>query len=280
MPSIRRFKIGRIEITSLLDGDLDSSLDRIPDPTDRAAAVHLIEAAGGARALTMDCNAFLLHLPDGPALIDAGTGTMMTERLGHLHERLIETGVAHEDIRTIYLTHVHKDHFGGLVDAQGRAMFPNAEIVLHEVEAAFWFDTPPEKLPERARATLALNAKAFGPYAGRIRRVKEGGGAPGIAARLAPGHTPGHTAWIVETGEEPIVAWGDVVHLAALHLARPETAMVYDLDPVTAAKTRRAMLQWVAESGAVVAASHLDAPGLGHIEHDNDHYRFMPLAPA
>ncbi|MDB5651754.1 MAG: beta-lactamase protein [Hyphomicrobiales bacterium] len=280
MSSIHRYKVGRIEITPLLDGDLDSSLDRIPDPTDRAAAVKLIEAAGGDKALTMDCFAFLLHLPEGPVLIDAGTGSMMTARLGHMHERLAEIGVAAEDIRTIYLTHVHKDHFGGLVDADGRCMFPNAEIVLHEVEAAFWFDTPPEHLPERARGTLALNAKAFGPYAGRIRRVKEGGGAPGIAARLAPGHTPGHAAWIIETGEAPIVAWGDVVHLAALHLMRPETAMIYDLDPATAAKTRRSMLKWVAESGAVVAAAHLDSPGIGHIHHENDHYRFVPLAAS
>ncbi|MDO9439477.1 MAG: MBL fold metallo-hydrolase [Beijerinckiaceae bacterium] len=278
MPNIRPQRIGRIGITSLLDGDLDASLDKIPDPADREAAIRLIAEAGGDKALTMDCNAFMLDLPGGPALIDVGTGSMMHARLGHLHARLAETGVAHANIRTIFLTHVHKDHFGGLVDADGRAMFPNAEIVLHEVEAAFWFDRAPETLPERARATLPLNAKAFGPYAGRIRRVKEGGGLPGVAARLAPGHTPGHTAWIVETGEAPIVAWGDVVHLAALHLPRPETAMIYDLDPHTAVKTRRHMLQWVCESRAVVAASHLDAPGLGHIEWDGERYRFAPLA--
>ncbi|MDB5509467.1 MAG: beta-lactamase protein [Hyphomicrobiales bacterium] len=278
MPSIRPHRVGTLEITSLCDGDLDASLDKVPDPVDREAAARLIADAGGERALTMDCNAFLLHLPDGPALIDAGTGTMMHARLGHLHERLAETGVRHDEIRTIFLTHAHKDHFGGLVDDDGRAMFPNAEIVLHEVEAAFWFDTPPEALPERARATLGLNAKAFGPYQGRIRRVRDGGGLPGVAARLTPGHTPGHTAWIVETGEAPLVAWGDVVHLAALHLVRPETSMVYDLDPETATRTRRHMLQWVCETGATVAASHLDAPGIGTLVREADRYRFVPMA--
>ncbi len=277
MPRPRTFHIGRIDITPLLDGDLDASLDKVPDPVDRAAATELIAQAGGEKALTMDCHAFLLHLPEGPVLIDAGTGTMMHARLGHLHARLAETGVKHEDIRTILLTHAHKDHFGGLVDEAGRAMFPNAELLLHEVEAAFWFDTPPEQMPERARGSLHLNAKAFGPYEGRIRRVAEGEGLPGIAARLAPGHTPGHTAWVIETGAAPLIAWGDVVHVAALHLVRPETAMIYDLDPATAFATRRDMLQWVVDNNAVVAAAHLDAPGIGHLRRDPDRYSFVPL---
>lgn len=277
MPELRPYRIGRIDITPLLDGDLDASLDKVPDPVDREAAVGLIAAAGGDKALTMDCFAFLLHHPDGPVLIDAGTGSMMHARLGHMHARLAETGVRHEDIRTILLTHAHKDHFGGLVDAEGRAMFPNAEIVMHEVEAAFWLDTPPDQMPERARVALDNCNKALGPYRDRIRRVKDGGGISGVAARLAPGHTPGHTAWVIETGEAPIVAWGDVVHLAALHLARPQTAMIYDLDPAMAGRTRHAMLQWVTESGAHVAAAHLDAPGLGHIRRKDDHYVYEPI---
>ena len=273
----RTYRIGNLSITPLLDGDLDASLDKVPDPDDRAAAAQLIAAAGGDKALTMDCHAFLLHLPDGPALIDAGTGVMMHERLGHLHARLAETGVRHEDIRSIFLTHAHKDHFGGLVDAQGVAMFPNAEIVLHEVEAAFWLDTKPEDMPARARDALPMAHKALDPYRDRLRRVPEGGGAKGIAARLAPGHTPGHTAWVIETGAAPIVAWGDVVHVAALHLVRPETTMVYDLDPATATATRKAMLHWMAESRAVVAGAHLAAPGIGHIRRGTDRYVFEQL---
>lgn len=278
MPQPRSFRIGSISITPLLDGDLDASLDKVPDAVDRAAAAQLIAAAGGDKALTMDCHAFLLHLPEGPTLIDAGTGVMMHERLGHLHARLGETGVRHEDIRSIFLTHAHKDHFGGLVDAQGRAMFPHAEIVMHEVEAKFWLDTPPQDMPDRARDALPMAHKALGPYRDRIRRVPDGGGMKGVAARLAPGHTPGHTAWVIETGEAPIVAWGDVVHVAALHLVRPETTMVYDLDPATATATRKAMLQWMAENDALVAGAHLAAPGVGRIRRGADRYVFEPLA--
>ena len=107
-------------------------------------------------------------------------------------------------------------------------------------------------------------------------RVK-GGGEAGIAAQLAPGHTPGHTAWRIETGGEPVLAWGDVVHVAALHLARPETTMVYDLDPPTATATRKALLDWAAESGALVASAHLAAPGLGRIRRASDRYVYQPL---
>lgn len=277
MSAPRAYRIGRLEITPLLDGDLDASLDKVPDPVDRAAAAELVAAAGGDKALTMDCHAFLLHLPEGPVLIDAGTGSMMHARLGHLHARLAETGVKHADIRSIFLTHAHKDHFGGLIDADGRAMFPNAEIVLHEVEAQFWLDAPLAEIPARAREARPLSEKAFAPYRGRIRRVPEGGGMNGVAARLAPGHTPGHTAWVIETGDTPVLAWGDVVHVAALHLVRPETTMVYDLDPQTATATRKAMLEHAAQSGAIVAAAHLDHPGLGRIRRGDGRYVFEPL---
>ena len=119
----------------------------------------------------------------------------------------------------------------GLLDEQGRAVFPKAELILHEVEAAFWLDRPlrdsdPERIVKNSKAQRAVTA----PYRDRIRRIKDGEVLPGITAMLRPGHTPGHTNWLIEFEGERLLIWGDIVHLAAVQLARPEARLIYDVD--------------------------------------------------
>jgi len=71
------------------------------------------------------------------------------------------------------MTHVHRDHYGGLTDGEDSAVFPNAELVLHEKEAAFWLESKLDDLPELARRNYDSAKQALSPYAGRLRRVKE-----------------------------------------------------------------------------------------------------------
>ena len=55
---------------------------------------------------------------------------------------------------------------------------------------------------------------------------------------MRPGHTPGHTNWLLQSGGERLLIWGDIVHLAAVQLARPEARLIYDVDTELAAATR------------------------------------------
>ena len=85
---------------------------------------------------------------------------------------------------------------------------------------------------------------------------------PGITAMLRPGHTPGHTNWLIQSGGERILIWGDIVHLAAVQLARPEARLIYDVDTDLAAATRQKVLEWAADERLIVAGAHLGFPGL------------------
>jgi glyoxylase-like metal-dependent hydrolase (beta-lactamase superfamily II) len=265
--------IGAIEVTPLWDGPLPSSLEKIPDAAHRAEAEKLL-AKAGPDALTMNVYGFLLRLGDRVALIDTGAGRLMSAELGQLGAALQAQGVAPPQIETIFMTHVHRDHFGGLLDAEGNAAFPNAELVLHEKEASFWLDTRREDLPQRSRRNIEITQRALALYSDRLRRVKDNEPISGVSARLAPGHTPGHTCWLVRSGRQAMLAWGDLIHLAHIHLPAPHIAMEYDLDPATARATRRRVLDWVATEKIPVAGAHLPAPGIGAIVRSGSGYAF------
>ena len=104
-------------------------------------------------------------------------------------------------------------------------MFPKAEVIVHELEAAFWLDRAPQPGDsERSRNTAEAQRRVMAPYRDRIRRIKDGEVLPGITAMLRPGHTPGHTNWLIQSGGERLLLWGDIVHLAAVQVPRPDAS--------------------------------------------------------
>jgi glyoxylase-like metal-dependent hydrolase (beta-lactamase superfamily II) len=268
-------RIGAIEVIPLWDGPLPSSIEKIPDPAQRGKAEALI-AKAGPDSLTMEVYGFLLKLGDRFALIDTGSGRLMGADLGKLRNALAGLGVAPASIDHVFMTHVHRDHFGGLADDQGKAAFPNAELVLHEKEAAFWLDNTINDVPERARRHFDVTVQFLSLYKDRIRRVKDNDGIPGVSAHLAPGHTPGHTCWLVQSEGQSILAWGDLIHIAAIHLPAPDIAMEYDLDPAVAKQSRLRVLDWVATDKIPVAGAHLPAPGIGAIVRSASNYAYEP----
>jgi glyoxylase-like metal-dependent hydrolase (beta-lactamase superfamily II) len=255
-------KVGDIEVTALSDGVLATSIDVVLG-MDRAEVRRL---AGSTDGVHIAVNAFLLKLQGRWALIDAGAGSSMGPTLGKLPESLRAFGVAPEEIAAVFLTHIHPDHSNGLVDDAGRAIFANAELVLHEAEARFWLDRDEASgQTDRIRRNIAKAAVATAPYRSRMRLVHEGEAMSGISAVALPGHTPGHTGWLIASGKESLLIWGDLVHLASVQVARPDTGLVFDVDPQTACATRRRTFDRVAADKLTVAGAHMDFPGFGTI---------------
>jgi glyoxylase-like metal-dependent hydrolase (beta-lactamase superfamily II) len=274
-PISRTYQVGTIELTPLWDGPLPSSLGKIPDPTHRAEAETLI-ARARPHALTMDVYGFLLKLGERYALIDCGAGRLMSPELGQLSASLKASGVMPGEIERIFMTHVHRDHYGGLFDGDGKAAFPKAELVLHEQEARFWLDHTIDEIPERARRNFDQARQALALYAGRIRRVRDNEDIQGVSARLAPGHTPGHTCWLIQSAGDSMLCWGDLIHIADIHLPAPYIAMEYDLDPSMALQSRLRFLDWVTTERIPVAGAHLPAPGIGSIARAGLGYAYVP----
>jgi glyoxylase-like metal-dependent hydrolase (beta-lactamase superfamily II) len=267
--------IGEFTVTSVSDGVLYSNHDVVLG-IDRAEIERLTGIPYG-QPLPLDVNCFLIRHRDRLMLSDAGSGHTMGPTLGKLPDNLRALGVEPAAIDTILLTHLHPDHSLGLVDQAGLAVFANAELVVHEREAAFWLDragrpADSERLQRNTKAQRAVTA----PYRERIRRVADGEVMPGVTAMPAPGHTPGHTNWLIRSGADRLLIWGDIVHLASVQMARPDATLVFDVDPQTARATRERVLGLAVTERLAVAGAHLPYPGFGRVAPAGTGFSYRP----
>jgi glyoxylase-like metal-dependent hydrolase (beta-lactamase superfamily II) len=275
--SVSSLRIGDFTVSAISDGVLAAPLDVVLG-MQRSEVEQLAGKQPGEPAM-LAVNAFLVERDGRRMLIDTGSGNTMGPTLGRLAQNLRALGVAPERIETIFLTHLHPDHSNGLVDDAGKALYPNAEVVLHEQEARFWLDRDPSTgNGERVSRNIAKAAVTTAPYRSRMRTVGDGEAVPGISAVLLAGHTPGHTGWLIQSGGDAVLVWGDVVHLAAIQLVRPNTGLIYDVDPVAACATRARTFDRVVAERLKVAGAHLDFPGFGTIVRDGAGFAFVPVA--
>ena len=269
-PSMR---IGDVEVQGLSDGVLKTSVDLVIG-MDRAQAAQLVGSADGS--VYIPVNNFLIRRGGKVILIDAGAGNTMQPTLGKLPANLSANGVAPATITHIVMTHLHPDHANGLVDDSGNPHYPNAEIVVHETEAEFWLQPDVANDEDRVKGNRARTKKNLKPYVDRIRRVRDGEEFSGFIPVLAPGHTPGHTCWLLASGASGFMAFGDVVHLSAIQISHPDAAVTYDLDKDLAIKSRKRILDMAATERFAIAGAHVDAPGFGYVVREGTSYAFEP----
>jgi glyoxylase-like metal-dependent hydrolase (beta-lactamase superfamily II) len=265
--------VGEFTVTSISDGVLNSNHDVILG-IDKAEIARLTGVPYG-EPLPLDVNCFLIRHRDRLILSDAGSGHAMGPTLGKLPQNLRAIGIAPEAIDLVMLTHLHPDHSLGLIDETGRAVFPNAELIVHSIEAAFWLDRAAQPTDsERITRNTKAQRTAMAPYRDRIRQIEDGEVLQGITATLRPGHTPGHTNWLLESGGERMLIWGDIVHLASVQMARPDATLVFDVEPTLAQASRERVFEFAAAEGLLVAGAHLPFPGVGRVERAGKGFRF------
>ncbi|MBS7586107.1 MBL fold metallo-hydrolase [Ancylobacter defluvii] len=257
--------IGDLTITAINDGYLHASFDFLAN-IDAADASRMQENAGIADHTSIHINCYLVRGSGRTILIDAGAGGFK-QWGGQLTASLLLAGIEPSDIDAILLTHAHPDHVGGLMDASGAAVFPNAELIAHHREVAFWQDDGNlSRAPERARGNFLVARQAFDGYRNRLRTFDAGEVLPGITAMPLPGHTAGHTGYRLDSGDKSLLVWGDIVHFPQIQVPRPEVSIAFDQDAHLAADTRSRLLDSVASDRLLIAGMHLGEPGFARIE--------------
>jgi glyoxylase-like metal-dependent hydrolase (beta-lactamase superfamily II) len=226
-------------------------------------------------------NAFLIYSAGRLALVDTGSGNYLLPTAGKVMANIKAAGVDPAGIDTVLLTHMHPDHSAGLTDmTTGKRYYPNAELAMHESEPAHWFDdTKMAKGTEREKkAFFQAGREQVAPYKDRWRLFRGGEVFPGVTAIPRPGHTPGHTNFMINSGKEQLLIWGDTVHVPEIQTARPEVCMDFDTDKDLAADSRRKVFDMVATDRLLVTGMHLHFPGFSHLVRDGSGYRLIPAA--
>ncbi len=277
IPAVYHRRVGDIVVTALSDGVLERTHEMMRDVPADEANVHLVTAFRSAFQLSI--NAFLIFSGNRTALVETGSGNYLGPGAGKLLDNLNAAGVSPNDIDTVLLTHMHPDHSAGLTDLEsGRANYPNAELIVHENEPKHWFDDGAmSRASERERVMMFQQARdQTAPYLAEMRRFTDGEVFPGVTALPCPGHTPGHTAYMISSNDETLLIWCDIVHIPDVQVPRPDESMVVDVDPSMAATSRKRMFDMAASERLLVTGMHLHYPGFGNVARDDDSWRFAP----
>lgn len=275
-PGFYRFNIGDIEALAVNDGGMAVPLARSPfgvgEPREKLAAV-LRERRLAEDIVRMTFNVLLLRLRDGWVMVDAGCGNLFGPAGGRLVTNLAAAGLQPSHISAIVVSHLHGDHFGGLLDADRKPAFPGAKLFLHRREHEFWSQSSPKGVDANTLKGVQTYLNAF---EGQWQLVSGGDKLfNGVELIDAPGHTPGHFVLMISSGQEQVMHWVDAVHHHAISAAHPEWVIGWDVDPQQGIATRKKILDRAAAERARIFGSHMPFPGLGAVRPAGSGYEFL-----
>ena len=279
-PGWYRMSLGSFEITALSDGTLDLPVEKLLTNTTPAKVQAALARAHLRTPVETSVNGYLVNTGTKLVLIDAGAAGLFGPTLGKLVANLRASGYTPEQVDEIYITHLHADHVGGITSADGKAVFPNAIVRLDKKEAGFWLDQATmDKAPEAMKDFFKGAMASMKPYvdAGKVKPF-EGDAelVPGIRSFATRGHTPGHSAFVVQSGAAKLVVWGDLMHVAAVQFPDPSVTIQFDVDSKAAAPQRKKAYADAAKDGYFVAIAHVSFPGIGQLRPDGKGYRWLP----
>jgi glyoxylase-like metal-dependent hydrolase (beta-lactamase superfamily II) len=285
-PGWYRYKVGSIEITVATDGAranplTDTFIRNVPkEETNKALEAMYLEKD----KIVVPYTPIAVNTGSKLVVIDTGLGGALYEQskgaVGQFQTNLAAAGIDAKAVDTVIISHFHGDHINGLITADNKPAFPNAEVMVPAGEWKFWNDDG-EMSKATGNALVEGNFKnvkrVFGALGNKVTQYEPGKEvAPGITSLATHGHTPGHVSHIIASGNAKVMVQADVTNVP-LFVQNPSWVIQFDMDGAAAEATRRKFYDMLAAEKMMVQGFHYPFPSVGHIEKAGSGYRVVPV---
>ncbi|MFD5933491.1 MBL fold metallo-hydrolase [Streptomyces sp. NPDC060333] len=233
---------------------------------------------------------WLLRSEGSTILVDTGVGNDKSRpavaawdhlRLDYLGN-LARAGVRPEDVDLVINTHLHVDHVGWntrLVDGDWVPTFPNATYLMPKADFEFWNPANNPDIAGGVNENVFEDSVAPVHAAGQVLLWEEGHTIDGsLRLEAAPGHTPGSSVVTLTSGSDRALFAGDLMH-TPLQVTHPDHNSCFCEDPAQSRSTRRRLLGWAADTGALVLPAHFSGHSALEVEHQGSGFAIKKWAP-
>ncbi len=281
-PGFFRFNVGDFEITALHDGSVAGEFDpkRIPNVAVEDQLKHMESQFISTKPFINQFNTMVVNTGSKLVLIDAGFNNNGAPTTGRLATNLAAAGIDIKAIDTVLISHFHPDHINGVRTKEGELVYAGAEHVVPAGDFAHYMDEAKmNAVPEAARGAFKTAARVFGPLAKDVRQAEWGKEwAPGITAIQSDGHTPGHTSFVVSSGNKTLLVIGDASNDPRVFARNPEWHLGFDLDKAKAVETRKKLLDMASVDRMQVSFYHAAFPATGFVAKNATGYDWYPIS--
>ncbi len=265
--SAHSVRIGSAEIIAVSDGHLHfATNDFFPSVAkeDWSPYTDMLTPEGLIR---LNVGSFVVRIGSRASLIDTGLGAgdqpFDNAAWGLLGADMTSKGIRREDIDTVIMTHLHRDHVGWNIvseDGSPAPYFPNAQ---YWAPKADW-----ESFTRRAGMSMfAYIREQVMPLMdmGKLSLIDgKQSISDSIAALPTPGHTPGHTSLLVSSEGESAVVLGDAAHIPA-QAHHTDWSPRPDTDPDQSRASRAELFDRMERDHSLVISGHFPQPGFGRL---------------